>query len=59
MNGLIAGLDDKKPVAMSWIYTQQPIYILDAVYALSHAKSKADFKKRGGLFQRRIKRDVW
>jgi penicillin amidase len=45
MNGLIAGLDDKKPVAMSWIYTQQPIYILDAVYALSHAKSKADFKK--------------
>jgi hypothetical protein len=23
---------------------------LDAVYALSHAKSKADFKKRGGAY---------
>jgi penicillin amidase len=45
MNGLIVGLDNKKPVAMSWIYTQQPIHILDAVYALSHAKSKADFQK--------------
>jgi hypothetical protein len=27
------------------IYTQQPIYILDAVYALRMQKSKADFKK--------------
>jgi penicillin amidase len=45
MNDLIAGLDGNKPVAMSWIYTQQPIHILDAVYGLSHAKSKADFQK--------------
>lgn len=45
MNNLIVGLDDKKPVAMSWIYTQQPIHILDAVYTLSHAKSKADFQR--------------
>ncbi|MFT4983151.1 MAG: penicillin amidase [Flavobacterium sp.] len=45
MNGLITGLDDKKPVAMSWIYTQEPIHILDAVYILSHAKNKADFQK--------------
>jgi penicillin amidase len=27
------------------IYTQQPIHILDAVYALSHAESKADFQR--------------
>jgi penicillin amidase len=27
------------------IYTQQPLRILDAVYQLSHAKSKADFQK--------------
>ena len=45
MNDLIDGLDVKKPVAMSWIYTQQPIRILDAVYILSHAKNKNDFQK--------------
>ncbi|TRX02377.1 penicillin acylase family protein [Flavobacterium gawalongense] len=45
MNDLIDGLNKNKPVAMSWIYTQQPIQILDAVYMLSHAKSKADFHK--------------
>jgi penicillin amidase len=45
MNDLIDGLNVNKPVSMSWIYTQQPIHILDAVYALSHAKSKTDFKK--------------
>ena len=45
MNDLIDGLDSKNPVAMSWIYTQQPLHILDAVYQLSHAKSKADFQK--------------
>lgn len=45
MNDLIDGLDSKKPVAMSWIYTQQPLHILEAVYQLSHAKSKVDFQK--------------
>ncbi|MFE3868036.1 penicillin acylase family protein [Flavobacterium sp. LS2P90] len=45
MNDMIDGLNKDKPVAMSWIYTQQPIQILDAVYMLSHAKSKADFQK--------------
>ncbi|MFV8376910.1 penicillin acylase family protein [Flavobacterium sp. LB1P62] len=45
MNDLIDGLNKNKPVAMSWIYTQQPIQILDAVYTLSHAKSKPDFHK--------------
>jgi penicillin amidase len=45
MNDLIDGLNEKKPVALSWIYTQQPIQILEAVYQLSHSKSKADFQK--------------
>jgi penicillin amidase len=35
MNNLIVGLDNKKPVYV--LVTQQPIHILDAVYALSHA----------------------
>ena len=45
INDMIDGLNKDKPVAMSWIYTQQPIQILDAVYMLSHSKSKADFQK--------------
>lgn len=45
INDLIEGLQKDKPVALSWIYTQQPILILDAVYALSHAKDKDDFQK--------------
>jgi penicillin amidase len=45
MNDVLANLKSKNPIAMSWIYTQQPIQILDAVYGMSHAKSKEDFKK--------------
>ncbi|MFV5684710.1 penicillin acylase family protein [Flavobacterium sp. GB2R13] len=45
MNDLIDGLNKKTPVAMCWIYTQQPIQILDAVYRLSHAKNRTDFQK--------------
>jgi len=45
MNDLLAGLHNEKPVAMSWIYTQQPIKTIEAVYALSHAKSITDFEK--------------
>jgi penicillin amidase len=44
VNDLIDGLNIKNPVAMSWIYTQQPIQILDAVYKLSHAKDVEDFQ---------------
>jgi penicillin amidase len=57
MNGLITGLDNNEPVAMSWIYTQ-PIHILDAVYTHMQKKNKADFQK-GLLFSPGIKRDVW
>ncbi|PWA05714.1 penicillin acylase family protein [Flavobacterium laiguense] len=45
MNDLLSGLKSKKPVAMSWIYTQQPIRIIEAVYAISHAKNIDDFQK--------------
>ena len=45
VNDLIDGLQRDKPVAMSWIYTQQRIEILDAIYMISHAKSKTDFQK--------------
>jgi penicillin amidase len=45
MNDLLSGLKNEKLVAMSWIYTQQPIRIIEAVYAISHAKSIDDFQK--------------
>jgi penicillin amidase len=50
-HGLITGLDNNEPVAMSWIYTQQPIHILDAVYTLHMQKSR--FSKGLLLFQPR------
>ena len=43
MNGFMDGLDKQKPVSLSWIYTQQPNHILEAVYRLSHAKNLNDF----------------
>jgi penicillin amidase len=45
MNDLLSSLKSEKPVAMSWIYTQQPIRIIEAVYAISHSKSVSDFQK--------------
>jgi len=43
VNGLLDGLKSKNTIAMSWMYTQQKNHILDAVYALSHAKNLGDF----------------
>ncbi|MGO4771668.1 penicillin acylase family protein [Flavobacterium sp. W22_SRS_FK3] len=45
VNDLLERLDSKHPIAMMWTYTQQPIQILDAVYGLSHANSKEEFRK--------------
>jgi penicillin amidase len=49
MNGLLKGLHTKNPVAMSWIYTQHPNHILEAVYGLSHAQGLDDFYQKVGL----------
>jgi penicillin amidase len=45
MTDLLSDLKGDKPVSMSWIYTQQPIHIIEAVYAISHSKSISDFQK--------------
>ncbi len=45
MNDLLDGVKENKPVAMSWIYTQQTNQILEAVYSLSHTKNLVDFRK--------------
>ena len=45
INDLIADFKTKKPVSLSWIFTQQPIKILTAVYGLSHAENITAFEK--------------
>ena len=45
ITGLLDGLKTEKSVAMHWIYTQQKNRILEAVYALSHAKNLENFHK--------------
>ena len=45
MNGVLDGIKGAKPVAMSWIFTQQENKMLEAVYSLSHSKNLDDFRK--------------
>lgn len=49
MNDILLGLKSNNPIAFSWIYTQQPIQILEAVYQLSHSKNSSDFHQAVGL----------
>ncbi len=44
MNGVLNTISIDKPIALSWIYTQQKNQILDAVYHLSHSKNITDFR---------------
>ena len=45
INGLLSDFKSKNPVSLSWIYTQQPSKILDAVYGLSNSNNIDEFKK--------------
>ena len=45
MNDVMNTITSEKPIAMSWIYTQEKNEILDAVYHLSHSKNVDDFRK--------------
>ena len=44
INDLIADFKSKKPVSLSWIFTQQPIKILEATYGLSHSNDISQFE---------------
>ena len=44
MNGLISHLDDDRPIAMHWLYTQLNNEQLDVSYEMSHAKSLMKFR---------------
>lgn len=45
MNGVMNTISTDKPIALSWIYTEQKNQILDAVYHLSHSKNVTDFRR--------------
>lgn len=45
MNGIISHLEDERPIAMNWIYTQLNNEQLDVSYEMSHAKSLVQFKQ--------------
>ncbi|MFY9243442.1 MAG: penicillin acylase family protein [Polaribacter sp.] len=45
MNGLITHLEDERPIAMNWMYTQLNNEQLDVSYEMSHSKSLSNFKQ--------------
>ena len=49
MNDFIDIIDSENPIAMDWIYTKLDNKMLEASYALSHAKTLTEFKKGAAL----------
>ncbi len=45
ISGVLGTVSDTSPVAMSWIYTQVENHLLKAIYRMSTAQNKEDFKK--------------
>lgn len=44
MNGLVEHINDERPIAMNWIYTQMENKTLDVAFGMSHATSFDEFK---------------
>ena len=49
MNDVIDNMNDERPIAMDWVYTQLPNKILQVNYMLSHANSLKEFKEGASL----------
>ena len=49
MNDTIEAITQKEPVAMSWIYTQFDVEILEALYTISRATEMKDVKKGASM----------
>lgn len=45
LNGIADQVTGDRPIAMSWIYTQQKNEVIDAFYGISHATNLQEFKK--------------
>ncbi|MEB8328934.1 penicillin acylase family protein [Flavobacteriaceae bacterium KMM 6897] len=44
LNGIADQVTGQRPIAMSWIYTQEKNSVLEALHGLSHAKNLQDFQ---------------
>ena len=49
MNGVQDEISHDRPIAMSWVYTQHKIEILQAGYKLSHSKTMEDVKQAASM----------
>lgn len=45
INGIVDGVDDERPIAMSWIYTKLENKIMEALYGISTAENLTEFKQ--------------
>ncbi|MDC6364843.1 MULTISPECIES: penicillin acylase family protein [Flavobacteriaceae] len=44
LNGIAKQISGDKPIAMSWVYTKMKNEVMDALYGISHATNKEEFK---------------
>tara|TARA_R110002051_G_scaffold269806_1_gene330067 strand:- start:36940 stop:39333 length:2394 start_codon:yes stop_codon:yes gene_type:complete len=44
LNGIADQIQDERPIAMSWIYTQMDNKVIDALFGLSHSNNLMEFK---------------
>ncbi|WP_222984305.1 penicillin acylase family protein [Flagellimonas meishanensis] len=44
LNGIAAQIEDKRPVAMSWVYVTQKNEVMHGLYELSHAENITEFQ---------------
>ena len=49
MNDIIEHVNDERPIAMNWVYTQLPNKLLEACFGMSHSQSLHDFKESTAL----------
>ncbi len=49
MNSIIDHINDKRPIAMDWVYTSLPNKMLDVAYKLSHSNSLTEFRQGAAM----------
>jgi len=49
MNSIIDHINDKRPIAMDWVYTSLPNKMLDVAYILSHSNSLTEFRQGAAM----------
>lgn len=49
MNDFIDGISQEEPIALSWIYTQLPIKVLESIYTISHGSTMEDVERGAAM----------